>query len=161
MRPDHRASPAGVPEDERRVRLASNATPCGDEVAQEPRGRRPQRRPRSVDRSMLLSRDLSDAETFADWLMPLRQCEWVVYAERPFAGLEQVLAYLSRYESHHLRRRATCSYISGQRALRYRRSRLRSGIVGSVVARRTTIYLESVSRNVTASAHVLAAAPAS
>jgi hypothetical protein len=29
--------------------------------------------------------------------MPLRQCEWVVYAKRPFAGPEQVLAYLSRY----------------------------------------------------------------
>jgi hypothetical protein len=41
--------------------------------------------------------DLADAEAFADWLMPLRQCEWVVYAKRPFAGPEQVLAYLSRY----------------------------------------------------------------
>ena len=29
--------------------------------------------------------------------MPLRQCEWVVYAKRPFAGPEAVLAYLSRY----------------------------------------------------------------
>jgi hypothetical protein len=29
--------------------------------------------------------------------MPLRQCEWVVYAKRPFAGPGQVLAYLSRY----------------------------------------------------------------
>ena len=41
--------------------------------------------------------DLADADTFADWLMPLRQCEWVVYAKRPFAGPEAVLAYLSRY----------------------------------------------------------------
>jgi len=41
--------------------------------------------------------DLADADMFADWLMPLRQCEWVVYAKRPFAGPEQVLAYLSRY----------------------------------------------------------------
>jgi hypothetical protein len=41
--------------------------------------------------------DLSDSEAFADWLSPLRQCEWVVYAKRPFAGPEQVLAYLSRY----------------------------------------------------------------
>ena len=41
--------------------------------------------------------DLADTETFADWLMPLRQCEWVVYAKRPFAEPEQVLAYLSRY----------------------------------------------------------------
>ena len=29
--------------------------------------------------------------------MPLRQCEWVVYAKRPFSGPEEVLAYLSRY----------------------------------------------------------------
>ena len=41
--------------------------------------------------------DLADTDAFADWLMPLRQCEWVVYAKRPFAGPEQVLAYLSRY----------------------------------------------------------------
>ena len=41
--------------------------------------------------------DLSDASTFADWLAPLRQCEWVVYAKRPFAGPQAVLAYLSRY----------------------------------------------------------------
>jgi hypothetical protein len=41
--------------------------------------------------------DLTDAAAFADWLMPLRQCEWVVYAKRPFSGPEEVLAYLSRY----------------------------------------------------------------
>jgi Putative transposase/Transposase zinc-binding domain len=41
--------------------------------------------------------ELADADRFADWLMPLRQCEWVVYAKRPFAGPEAVLAYLSRY----------------------------------------------------------------
>ncbi len=41
--------------------------------------------------------DLADPDAFADWLMPLRQCEWVVYAKRPFAGPDQVLAYLSRY----------------------------------------------------------------
>ena len=40
---------------------------------------------------------LVDASTFADWLAPLRQCEWVVYAKRPFAGPEAVLAYLARY----------------------------------------------------------------
>jgi hypothetical protein len=27
----------------------------------------------------------------------MRQCEWVVYAKRPFAGPSAVLAYLSRY----------------------------------------------------------------
>jgi hypothetical protein len=40
---------------------------------------------------------LADAGTFARWLAPLRVCEWVVYAKRPFAGPEAVLAYLSRY----------------------------------------------------------------
>lgn len=40
---------------------------------------------------------LADAASFAEWLAPLRQCEWVVYAKRPFAGPEAVLAYLSRY----------------------------------------------------------------
>ena len=40
---------------------------------------------------------LAEAKTFANWLQPLRQCEWVVYAKRPFAGPEAVLAYLSRY----------------------------------------------------------------
>ena len=40
---------------------------------------------------------LADAHTFARWLAPLRQCEWVVYAKRPFAGPAAVLAYLSRY----------------------------------------------------------------
>jgi len=41
--------------------------------------------------------DLADADAFADWLAPLRQCEWVVYAKRPFSGPKDVLAYLSRY----------------------------------------------------------------
>jgi hypothetical protein len=40
---------------------------------------------------------LAEAGSFARWLAPLRQCEWVVYAKRPFAGPEAVLAYLSRY----------------------------------------------------------------
>jgi hypothetical protein len=40
---------------------------------------------------------LSDRTAFAKWLAPLRCCEWVVYAKRPFAGPEAVLAYLSRY----------------------------------------------------------------
>ena len=40
---------------------------------------------------------LADPTAFACWLAPLRQCEWVVYAKRPFAGPEAVLAYLSRY----------------------------------------------------------------
>lgn len=40
---------------------------------------------------------LQDAKAFADWLAPMRQQEWVVYAKRPFAGPQAVLAYLSRY----------------------------------------------------------------
>ncbi len=40
---------------------------------------------------------LAESKTFNDWLKPLRQVEWVVYAKRPFAGPEAVLAYLSRY----------------------------------------------------------------
>ena len=40
---------------------------------------------------------LTDAPAFAQWLAPLRKIEWVVYAKRPFAGPEAVLAYLSRY----------------------------------------------------------------
>ncbi len=40
---------------------------------------------------------LSDPKAFARWLTPLRGCEWVVYAKRPFAGPEAVLTYLSRY----------------------------------------------------------------
>jgi hypothetical protein len=40
---------------------------------------------------------LADAKAFAHWLAPLRQCEWVVYAKRPFAGPQSVLEYLSRY----------------------------------------------------------------
>jgi hypothetical protein len=40
---------------------------------------------------------LADATAFAKFLAPLRACEWVVYAKRPFAGPAAVLAYLSRY----------------------------------------------------------------
>ena len=40
---------------------------------------------------------LSDPQTFAAYLAPLRKIEWVVYAKPPFGGPEAVLAYLSRY----------------------------------------------------------------
>jgi hypothetical protein len=40
---------------------------------------------------------LADARAFKVWIAPLRKCEWVVYAKRPFAGPQAVLAYLSRY----------------------------------------------------------------
>ena len=42
-------------------------------------------------------RHLADAPAFAGYPGPLRKVEWVVYAKRPFAGPEAVLAYLSRY----------------------------------------------------------------
>src|SRR4029077_9667701 len=34
---------------------------------------------------------------FVDYLAPLREAEWFVYAKRPFAGPEQVLDYVGRY----------------------------------------------------------------
>jgi hypothetical protein len=40
---------------------------------------------------------LAERPAFAAYLAPLRAIEWVVYAKRPFAGPEAVLAYLSRY----------------------------------------------------------------
>jgi Putative transposase len=40
---------------------------------------------------------LAETAAFKNWLAPLRKCEWVVYAKRPFAGPQAVLAYLSRY----------------------------------------------------------------
>jgi hypothetical protein len=40
---------------------------------------------------------LADPRDFTNYLAPLRQIDWVVYAKRPFAGPEAVLAYLSRY----------------------------------------------------------------
>ena len=41
--------------------------------------------------------DLTESQAFANWLKPLRKQKWYVYAKRPFAGPEAVLAYLSRY----------------------------------------------------------------
>jgi hypothetical protein len=40
---------------------------------------------------------LKDPDAFAAYLAPLLKSEWVVFAKRPFAGPEQVLAYLARY----------------------------------------------------------------
>ena len=40
---------------------------------------------------------LADAVAFGRWLAVQRSREWVIYAKRPFAGPEAVLAYLSRY----------------------------------------------------------------
>ncbi len=40
---------------------------------------------------------LANQKAFDDWTHPLGKIDWVVYAKRPFAGPEAVLAYLSRY----------------------------------------------------------------
>jgi hypothetical protein len=40
---------------------------------------------------------LADPKDFTNYLVPLHQIDWVVYAKRPFAGPEAVLAYLARY----------------------------------------------------------------
>ena len=40
---------------------------------------------------------LAQPSAFTRWVASLRHYEWVVYAKRPFAGPEAVLAYLSRY----------------------------------------------------------------
>jgi Putative transposase/Transposase zinc-binding domain len=40
---------------------------------------------------------LAEPRAFAAFLAPLRKAEWVVYAKKPFAGPQAVLAYLSRY----------------------------------------------------------------
>ena len=40
---------------------------------------------------------LADQHAFARYLRPLRSCEWVVYAKRPFDGPARALDYLGRY----------------------------------------------------------------
>jgi hypothetical protein len=40
---------------------------------------------------------LQEQQAFARYLAPLGKVEWVVYAKRPFAGPQQVLAYVGRY----------------------------------------------------------------
>jgi len=40
---------------------------------------------------------LHDPQAFADYLAPLRQREWVVYAKPPFGGAQHVIDYLGRY----------------------------------------------------------------
>jgi hypothetical protein len=40
---------------------------------------------------------LADRRAFVAFLSQLRAVDWIVYAKRPFAGPEQVLAYLGRY----------------------------------------------------------------
>jgi hypothetical protein len=40
---------------------------------------------------------LRNPSAFRNYLAPLREGEWVIYAKRPFAGPEQVLDYVGRY----------------------------------------------------------------
>ena len=40
---------------------------------------------------------LSDEQKFADWIKPLNQLNWHLYAKKPFSGPAAVLEYLSRY----------------------------------------------------------------
>ena len=40
---------------------------------------------------------LTERQAFADFLTPVRQTDWVVYAKPPFAGPQQVLDYVGRY----------------------------------------------------------------
>jgi Putative transposase/Transposase zinc-binding domain len=40
---------------------------------------------------------LADSQAFAQYLTPLQQREWVVYAKAPFGGAAHVLDYLARY----------------------------------------------------------------
>lgn len=41
--------------------------------------------------------ELDDTDTFAKWCTKQQSREWVVYAKKPFAGPQAVLAYLARY----------------------------------------------------------------
>jgi hypothetical protein len=41
--------------------------------------------------------ELADAKAFQAYIEPLTKTDWVVYAKRPFAGPDAVVAYLSRY----------------------------------------------------------------
>ena len=40
---------------------------------------------------------LTERQAFGDYLTPVRQTDWVVYAKPPFAGPQQVLDYVGRY----------------------------------------------------------------
>lgn len=53
-----------------------------------------------ADKALLFYGDLIELiepKDFSDWCTQQQSREWVVYAKRPFAGPESVLAYLSRY----------------------------------------------------------------
>jgi Putative transposase len=50
---------------------------------------------------------LADKAAFRAYLAPLHRTKWFVYCKRPFAGPEQVLAYLARY-THRVAISNTC-----------------------------------------------------
>ena len=52
---------------------------------------------RNVERTFSSSRKDTQWGRFKAYLAPLYRTKWFVYSKRPFAGPEQVLAYLSRY----------------------------------------------------------------
>jgi len=55
---------------------------------------------------------LADATAFADWLAPLRKCEWVVYAKRPFAGRAGGGAGVSVIAASPVHSRAASSFLA-------------------------------------------------
>jgi len=64
---------------------------------------------------------LADPAAFAGWLARLKEHDWVVYAKPPFAGAQQVLAYLGRY-THRvaIANHRLVSFEDGQVRLRWR-----------------------------------------
>src|SRR5215510_5129105 len=57
--------------------------------------------------------DLADKGAFKAFLEPLYDTKWHVYAKHPFAGPEQVLAYLARY-THRVAIASILLFSSGQ-----------------------------------------------
>jgi len=72
---------------------------------------------------------LADAQGFKQWLAPMRKCEWVVYAKRPFAGPSAVLAYLSRY-THRVAISNSCLLALDERGVSLRWKDYRANKVG-------------------------------
>ena len=64
---------------------------------------------------------LDDPAVFRGWLATLKDPDWVVYAKPPFAGAQQVLAYLGRY-THRvaIANHRLVSFEDGQVRLRWR-----------------------------------------
>src|ERR1700674_5627094 len=71
---------------------------------------------------------LADEAAFRAYLAPLHRTKWFVYSKRPFAGPEQVLAYLSRY-THRVA--ISNSWLIAPDATRLRRNRAARGMLPS------------------------------